>query len=128
VVEGTTSFAIPVGAATRARLPGVRGRIDVTPTHVRIRLGVLFVASVSRRSIRSAEAVRTARWMPPGASEHRGGWIVHAKPGAAVELRLRPAASGRANGSSIRTSTITVGVADAGALLSALGIEAEIRS
>jgi hypothetical protein len=120
--DGTT-FAIPVGAATRARLPGVRGRIDVTSTHLRIRLGVLFVASVSRRSIRSATVVRTARWMPPGTSEHRGGWVVHGRPGDAVALRLRPAASARANGSSVRTSTITVGVADPTGLLAALGID-----
>jgi hypothetical protein len=126
VVEGTTSFVIPVGAATRSRLPGVRGRVDITPTHVRIRFGVLFVASVSRRSIRSATAERTARWMPPGASEHHGGWVVHARPGPAVQLRLRPAASARANGSSIRTSTITIGVADPGALLAALELPSPV--
>jgi hypothetical protein len=121
VTSGLATFAIPFGAATRARLPGVRGRVDVTATHVRVRFGVLFVASVSRRSIRAAQLVRTARWMPIGASEHLGGWVVHGRPGPAVELRLRPAASARANGSSTRTSTITVGVADPAALLEALG-------
>ncbi len=63
--------------------------------------------------------------MPPGASEHLGGWVVHGKPGAAVELRLRPSASARANGSSIRTPKITVGVADPTALLEALGLPSE---
>jgi hypothetical protein len=119
-----TTFAIPFGAATRARLPGVRGRIDVTATHLRVKLGVLFVASVPRSAIRSGDAVRTARWIPPGASEHLGGWVVHGRHGPAVELRLRPSASVRANGSSIRTSTLTLGVADPVALLAALGLPA----
>jgi 8-oxo-dGTP pyrophosphatase MutT (NUDIX family) len=115
------SFRIPVSAATRSRLPGVRGRVDLTDQHVRIRLGQHFVAIVPRRSIRSAEVVRTARWIAPGASAHHGGWVVHGRPGGAVTLRFKPAASVRANGSSARTHAVTVGVSDPEALVAALG-------
>jgi ADP-ribose pyrophosphatase YjhB (NUDIX family) len=119
--EQVEVFRIPVSAATRSKLPGIRGRVEVTEKHLRIKFGVRFVGIVARSSIRSAAVTRTTRVSPPGASEHGGGWVVHGRAGGAVRLDFRPAAAVRVAGSSVRTSRVTVGVDDAAGLVASLG-------
>lgn len=95
--------------------------IEVTPSHLRVRMGFWFAVTIDRNAISAVRRERDMFWSVGVHTSFRGTWIVNGSPRNTVMMTIDPPAQGRSAGFRVKVKTLALSPADPDALIRALG-------
>ena len=96
-----------------------RSRLEVTDTHITVRLGWAFAGDIPRSSVTGAHT-KAGKVISRGAHGWNGRWLVNGAGTGLVVIDIDPAAKARVTGIPVHLHELTVSVEDPEGLVAAL--------